>query len=308
MKLTKQELVELYVPKADVDDRGRCPSSEELASCALGELESNDRERIAKHMIACRDCAEEYRLISPLKQWSAEAAAAVAESPIHKPVDLATSGRSWTGRLIASIWPMRPALALAVIALIICSILAARLISLSARNNELQRLASDRGDLAERAAAAEQSLNQATRERDNAMARSEDDQAEIARLRDQVSRIGSASRPELNVPIIDLDPRDGARGSTGQSGKDIRLPKGAASLLLILNITGERSFRDYSLDIKDQVGVLRFEGKGLRRSAENTFTVSVPRTMLPPGQFRIALYGLDGGRRDLIQDYLIRVH
>ena len=308
MKLTKQDLVELYVPNADAEDRDRCPSSDDLARSAFGEMKGDDRERIARHLIACRDCAEEYRLISPLKQWSAEAAAVIDESPTRRAGEIPSVGRSWQSRLLPSIWPIRPALAISAIALLICSILIVRLISINARNRELLGLASDRGNLAERAAAAEQSLDQATRERDDAVARSQKNQAEIAQLRDDLARAGSPPRPEFNVPIIDLDPRDAARGPTGEGGKDIKLPKGAASLMLILNITGESSFREYGLEIKDRAGAVRFDGKGLRRSAENTFTVSVPRAMLPPGAYRIAIYGLDGGRRDLVQDYSIHVH
>jgi hypothetical protein len=310
VKLTKEELAELYVPKADAEDRGGCPTSEELARSALGELGGRDRDRVSRHLVACSDCAQEFRLIGPLKQFSADAAAVIEESGLtaRSDKDTGASRRHPAAGLFAWLSPIRLAPAIAFAALLICSVLVFRLVSLNTRNDELRRQAADREDLVRRAAAAEQSLDTTRRERDDAIARSDNDQAEISRLHDQIARAGPGARPELNVPIIDLDPRDSARGSSGAGGKDIRLPKSAASLLLILNITGERTYREYAIEIRDQAGSVRFEGKGLKRSSENTFTLTVPRSMLPPGRYRIVLYGLDGGQKALVQDYVVRLH
>src|SRR5262249_33753235 len=210
-------------------DRSQCLTPEDLAAAAAGEQHQEERERVTNHLLVCRDCAEEYRLIGALQPWCAEASAALLEPAILK--DRPPRARvKWLSPhgLAALISPIRPAFALALVMLLASTALVIKIISLNTQNRNLQSAVAEQNELAQRAATAEQSLEQATRERNDAIARSEKEQTEIAQLRDELSRAGSAPRPEFNVPIIDLDPRDGGRGASGEGGKDIQLPKAAA--------------------------------------------------------------------------------
>lgn len=65
MKLNSEELKKLYQQKTARSARpdAECPSPEMLIETASGELSRPERERVVDHMVACSDCAHEYRLI-----------------------------------------------------------------------------------------------------------------------------------------------------------------------------------------------------------------------------------------------------
>jgi hypothetical protein len=74
-----------------------------------------------------------------------------------------------------------------------------------------------------------------------------------------------------------------------------------------LNVAGEQSHSSYALEILDQSGKIVWQGRGLRRSPYNTFTVALARRSLPAGQYHIKLYGLGGNRRAIVEDFAVRV-
>src|SRR5262249_49944125 len=78
MKLTDEELKELYKRQTarSVRGRGECLTEEDLLKAATGELSRIERERVADHLSACSDCAEEFRIANSLKPWAEEIAAA----------------------------------------------------------------------------------------------------------------------------------------------------------------------------------------------------------------------------------------
>jgi hypothetical protein len=76
MKLDDRELKRLMgdrgvqAPRAS---RG-CPAPDVLGRVSTGNASHAEREAFADHLIACADCAEEYRAAKALGPWSAEAA------------------------------------------------------------------------------------------------------------------------------------------------------------------------------------------------------------------------------------------
>ncbi len=61
---------------------GACPSADELARAQEGSLSAAERERLADHLVLCRDCAEAYRLLGGLQPLAARAAEAMrGEAP-----------------------------------------------------------------------------------------------------------------------------------------------------------------------------------------------------------------------------------
>ena len=82
MKLTKKDLIDLYLPKAaGLPDRTACPTGDELALASSEEMDPADRRRVIDHLTVCRDCAEEYRLVQSLRPFAAGAAAELSNRP-----------------------------------------------------------------------------------------------------------------------------------------------------------------------------------------------------------------------------------
>lgn len=77
MKVSDDDLGELVARPAT---RAACPSPEELAEAMAGRVDEPRREAVLEHVAGCTDCAEEARLIAPLHEWSAAAAAEVGGS------------------------------------------------------------------------------------------------------------------------------------------------------------------------------------------------------------------------------------
>ncbi|HWP45269.1 MAG TPA: zf-HC2 domain-containing protein, partial [Blastocatellia bacterium] len=81
MRLSSEELKRLYQHETARSTRpgADCPGAELLLQLAEGELSREERERVADHLVACSDCAHEYRIISsacPSQERAASAARA----------------------------------------------------------------------------------------------------------------------------------------------------------------------------------------------------------------------------------------
>lgn len=60
------ELRELYRQELQRPGTEECPDDERLASLALGEIEGDERDRLADHVVQCSACAESTRLLMEL--------------------------------------------------------------------------------------------------------------------------------------------------------------------------------------------------------------------------------------------------
>jgi hypothetical protein len=61
------------------------------------------------------------------------------------------------------------------------------------------------------------------------------------------------------------------------------------------------------LEILDHTGGAIWTGRGLQKSRADTFTVVLPRRLLPAGIYRIKMYGARGVRKELIEDYRVEI-
>ena len=156
-----------------------------------------------------------------------------------------------------------------------------------------------------------ESLEQAQRQLEDATRRSEEFQSELAELRRKNEELARSadelSRPQLNPAIADLDPRDSVRGGGTGAVRTIEIPSGARLFTLILNITGQPPYSDYALEIRNANNKLIWQGQGLKKSADNTFTVALTRQLLPAGQYRFRLFGLRGNKKELVEDYAVHI-
>ncbi|HXG64576.1 MAG TPA: hypothetical protein VNO70_05685 [Blastocatellia bacterium] len=322
MKLTSDEMKALYQERTSRSARQQteCPTPDALLRAASGEISRAEREALADHLMACSDCAHEYRLLRPLPPPSEPLAApeakalpnlrAVPSRPADKRGGDAKKPARW--RWLAGMFsPRRLPYALA--APLLALTLTLGMWNVSLRQESRRTIAQFNEQLTERdraISAATESLEQAQRRLEDATRRSEEFQSELAELRRENAELARSaeelSRPQLNPAIADLDPRDSVRGGAG-AVRTVEIPSGARLFTLILNITGQPPYSDYALEIRNANNKLIWQGQGLKRSAENTFTVALTRQSLPPGQYRFRLFGLRGNQRELVEDYVVRI-
>src|SRR5262245_17925983 len=307
MKLTSEELKALYQAQTRRSARGgaECLSDEMLARAASDNLSQTERERVADHLTACSDCAEEYRLARSLKPWAGQVAAstsadaAVAQHQTEMPGRAPQTG--WRQLLSAPFRAVYFPAAVAAVLLIVSVMLGFWIASLRRENARL--VADLNGQRATRDQTAETEA-EARRRLEDTTRRAEQDKQQIAELRQTLDEL---SRPQLNVPIIDLDPRDSTRGQSTPSVPTVDVPAGAHLFTLILHVAGQPSHESYELEVSDQRGDTVWRGSGLQRSPYDTFTVTLPRRLISVGQYRIRLYGIRAGRQERVADYAVRV-
>ena len=280
-----------------------------MTRVAEGELSQSEREVVADHLMACSDCAEEYRILRELKPWAERAAVLAYERESAIKSVSATPGKEgqvvprqpgWAGRAGWASWARRlagifpagfEAYAIAAALLVVSLACVAWVISLKREN---ARMAARLNEQLSSRDQASQSLTDARRELEAAARRAEQQQTEIAELRRSVDDL---SQPQVNVPITDLE-QQANRGGDGAT--TVTLPVGANIFTLILHVADGPSFPDYALEVIDGRGRPLIRAQSLRKSQLNTFTVALPRRLLPAGRYRLKLYGLRSGHGELV--------
>src|SRR4029453_1839388 len=110
-------------------------------------------------------------------------------------------------------------------------------LAVAALEMQVQRLRRDNQSLATRAEAAGAALSAATTPSQSPSASLEARVAEQQRtIGDLERRLQAADVPDLNAPIIDLEPADAQRSATTTPPAPV-IPSGARSIVFILNTT-----------------------------------------------------------------------
>ncbi len=129
------------------------------------------------------------------------------------------------------------------------------------------------------------------------------DQGRIAELE---QRLQDTRRPEalLNVPFVALAPRDPVRGDI----EEVTLPEKTGIFFLLLSVADTRPFPSYRLEVTDkETGRVVWKGEGLKASRFNEVSLVLPRKALPPGDYRLRLYGIKDGKAELVEEYEVRI-
>lgn len=303
MRLNEEELKALYQEHtARSLAKSECLTADEIARAAAGEINPEERSKITNHMMACSTCAEEYRVLGPIKAWAAsfstEGAHAVAQQSRSGGMRLGTVPEprvSWWQRVIALSSPVSIVAATCLIVLTLA--LLAWTVSLRSQNNQMAARLDD--EIAKRdreLVSSNEALEQSRRQLEEAN-RSADQQGSSERLKEYESEIAQLRRdvdelsgPQLDTPIIDLEARGATRDQAGANFKPIELPAGTKLFTLVLNVSGQPRTSSYTAEISDQNGKTIWRGQGLHRSADNTCTLSLSRRLLPDGRYQIKLY------------------
>jgi len=255
-------------------ERSACPPAELLARAAAGQADAAERQTIADHLAGCASCSDEYRTAVALGPWAREAS---TDSLFGEPT-----------KRTAAAWrtPTFAYAATALLAVGMTVVLAVWALSLHGENARLTAALRQRGDDAAAQLAAR-------------------DEAQKKTIAELEGRLADASAPALNVPIVDLLPRDAVRGNP--SAVVPRVPVDARYVTFVITPATDPAAREHALEIVDTSGAVRWRGSGLRPTAERTFTATVPGALMPAGKVHVRLYEqrTDGPR--LVADYPIVV-
>ena len=332
MRLNSEDLRELYQRETSRSSgvaAAECLPGDLLARAAAGELNHLEREGTADHLATCSDCAKEYQALRTLKPWVHEFSANAGARVI--PLITSENGQSLTAavapvmrearigsRRASFYWPYGAAAA----SLILSFALGALLISKSRENQRLVAEANNRQSTqnvedrktAEALAESRQLLDETNRrvQQETEARRIAEEELAKRRAAERSSgptREGSSERftPNVNVPIIDLNPHDAGRGEQNPQAAAIQLPPDTDLFTLVLNLGGEDASSSYSLEVTDRGNKTVWVGQNLRKSPYNNFTVAMHRRSFPAGEYRLKIYGLRNGRRELVEEYAIRL-
>ena len=302
MKLNSEELRSLYQQETARSNRrsdSDCLTEDVLARAVAGELDQSERERIADHLATCSDCAKEYSAAKSIKAWADENVRPIpfpAKANAHRPLPELRRRPSYLPYAIAA--------SLLVVSLLLGALLISKLRENqrlvaevnnrhTAETSETRRLLEETTRRAEQESAARRVAEEELAKRDAA--------AKSANLPKQ------SAAPEANVPIIDLNPQDAARGGPSSKAATVQLSPDTDLFTLILNLGGEDSSRNYSLEVTGRNNRTIWVAHNLRKSQYNNFTVAMRRRSFPAGEYRLKIYGLRDGRRQLIEEYAIRL-
>ena len=304
MKLTEAQIRDIWTRRTarGKTRQAECLTAEQFERACAGEMNKHDRAQIANHMITCSDCADEYRILRSLRPLVDAIEAlhdhpAVARFPVY-------GSNTFTADKSVTLWRrfaayVSPARAIAASAALLLITLALGLWILSIRRGNERQIAQLNRELAERDMAlvsARESLDNARRQLEETTHQAELEKSlgdskryedEIAQLRQTITDL---SRPQIDVPIIDLDPSSPTRGNSTDGAARIDIPPTANFFTLILNITGQRSPSTYAVEIYDSNSKQVWRGQRLRNSRENSVNLTLARKMFPAGRYLIKLY------------------
>lgn len=119
-------------------------------------------------------------------------------------------------------------------------------------------------------------------------------------------RLDTAVGPQINVPIFEMDPVDALRSAQVDT-PTFRVPEAAAIVTVVLNSSAPASSAPYALTIRNGRGAVVWRGDGLRPGPHRAFTLTVPRSLLPAGQYRLELIANRQGRDEVVETYALRI-
>ncbi len=88
------------------------------------------------------------------------------------------------------------------------------------------------------------------------------------------------------------------------------LRPGGDAYVLVPALIDQRSFDGYRVEILDAAANpprSLWSMSGLRRRADDTFVIRIPRAFLGAGKYQVVLYGVNGAREERLASYTVRV-
>ncbi|HZF13584.1 MAG TPA: zf-HC2 domain-containing protein [Thermoanaerobaculia bacterium] len=121
-------------------------------------------------------------------------------------------------------------------------------------------------------------------------------------------RLEEISQPQVNVPVVDL--RAALSRSDGAAGSAAGLPAvepGARLFTLVVTPASRQDFAAYEATLTRAGGARVWHGGGLAKNRFGSFSLTFSRHQVGPGEYRLELTGVEGGRRELLGEYTFAV-
>ncbi len=199
--------------------------------------------------------------------------------------------------------------------LIVSILLGAWLLNVRQQNRALVARLNQQGSAAAENVALQTRVGELQREQSALSARmaqqqssgQEESKVEIEKLKNQLAEL---TRPQLDVPQIDVDPNNETRGA-GSGAKApvtaINVPAAASSFTINLPGAGSKPFPHYLIELLEAKTNKVVWSARRRQDKETTFTLTLMKRSLPPGKYRIRVSGLNGKQPELLGNYDIQV-
>lgn len=114
------------------------------------------------------------------------------------------------------------------------------------------------------------------------------------------------SDPQVNAPVVDLLPASPLRGDP-EARAVVELAPESRFFALILSPKGSPDHAGYRVEILDAGGRVVWSGEGLEKNPHGSFTLILSRRLLRSGDYRLRLYGLEGGTARLLEEFRVRI-
>jgi hypothetical protein len=255
----------------------------------MGKLSADEAERFEDHYLSCPECLDRLELAESMQRGFRRAAGQDAAR-------LATARQlalvAWLSRLGRS-----RQMAALVMALLVVAILPAGLAlrQIGERDREIERTRSALRQERQRAAAGPQSAAAVEKLRSDLQA----SQRDLAREREARTRteadLAQSRQPQGNVPILFLNTE---RGGGGEPAGLLHLPAAPGWVVLSLAIESAHQPR-YRVILRDAHGVEVWRGDDLRLDDHESLSLSLPSTLLAPGDYTLTVEGLAPGGKPL---------
>ena len=234
----------------------------------MGRLDPEEREAFEEHTMVCAGCRERLELAAGLRSGLQQTAAlAVVRTGLL--AALARLGRS-------------RGVALAFTVLLLVALLPSGLLLRQVREQQRELARATRPTPPDPRKEAElQSARQALADQRLQAAQ------EKERLQGELSR---ALRPQANTPILTLAPERSAAGPRPPAPR-LELPRGPGWIVLALDLEAAEYPR-YQVRLRGPGGTLLWQGDGFEPDPQGTLTLSLPSTLLRPGDLSVEVDGL----------------
>jgi len=252
-------------------DRSGCVTDQEWTRLLGQEADDPERVRVASHIAECATCTEEYRLLSPFKEWNAEA------ERVLSPRERAAANR----RTLWTTWWSSPTLALAAAAAIVLLVSNGVAISQLVKNRrqstnletQLARNASALSAAQARLGTAEEQLRSAGSV-----------QEQLNTLQQQVAQL---SAPQLGTAMLNLEPQvPGVRGSSDP--QIVIRSADTPGITLILNFPPLASRSTVEVTLESTTRQVLWMARTQRDEGTAALTVTLP-SRYPAGEYMLRL-------------------
>ncbi|HYO16037.1 MAG TPA: hypothetical protein VE685_22790 [Thermoanaerobaculia bacterium] len=254
----------------------------------MGTLPAVEAERFEEHYLSCAECLDRLDLAESMQRGFKRAA---GQDVMRLAAARQLALVAWLARLGRS-----RQMAVLTMTLFVLAVLPAGLAlrEIDRRNRELAQARSVLERERERSAAGARSATEVETLRSELEASRRDLSAEREAHASAVEQLAQSRQPQGNVPILFLDTERGGGPAAGEPSARLRLPPAPGWVVLALVIDPPHQ-PSYRVILRDARGRELWRGGDLRLDERDTLSLSLPSSLLAPGDYTLAVEGLAPG-------------